>query len=125
MASREVQEKVRQLLRELLLIEDESRVLRLDTTASIHTYSQGLGTDKILELQTEWYQERKTLMSAADVLLKENPDSANFSRCFEAWLAALKTFSAMSLKVNSTIATQALENLKQSFQLSSAQLSDR
>jgi hypothetical protein len=113
---RMIQEKVRQLNRELLLIEDESRILQLDTPGAIYTYTQGIDPDRILEFQQEWYRERQNLMDAANAILHANPDSNDFANCFENWLSALKAFSEMSHKVNSTIAIQALENLKESFQ---------
>jgi hypothetical protein len=110
-----MQEKVRRLIRELLLIEDESRVLQLDTTASIITYSRGLSLDDMLALQKQWFEGRKRLVDVADTVLNENPESDGFAECFREWLLALEEFSSISRKVNSTIALQALENLKEAF----------
>jgi hypothetical protein len=112
---KEMQEKVRQLIRELLLIEDESRVLKLDTTASIITYSRGLSLDDILALQKQWFEGRKRLVDVADTVLNENPESDGFAECLREWLLALEEFSNISRKVNSTIALQALDNLKEAF----------
>jgi hypothetical protein len=112
---KEMQEKVRKLIRELFLIEDESRVLKLDTTAAIITYSQGLNLDDIIELQKQWFDGRKRLLDAANMILHENPESDEFAERSREWLLALEEFSGVSHKVNSTIALQALENLKEAF----------
>jgi len=112
----EMQAKVRQLVRELLLIEDESRVLKLDTTASIITYGSRLSLDVIIELQNQWLEGRKKLQNVADKLLHANPKSDEFAERVSQWMLALEEFSSISDKVNSTIALQALENLKETFQ---------
>jgi TIR domain len=112
---KEMQEKVRKLVRELFLIEDESRVLKLDTTASIITYSRGLNLDDILELQKQWFDGRQRLLDVADTILHENPESDEFAERSREWLLALEEFSSVSHKVNSTITLQALENLKEAF----------
>ena len=112
---KEMQEKVRKLIRELILIEDESRILKLDTIAAIMAYGKGLNFEDILELQTQWLEGRKKLMGKADELLREDSGSDRFAECFEEWLSALEEFSIISHEVNSTITLQALENLKEAF----------
>jgi len=112
---KELQGKVRQLVRELLLIEDESRALKLDTAASIMTYGQGLNINDMLELQKQWLDGRKKLVDKADEVLREDPGSDGFAEHFEKWLSVLEEFSSISHKVNSTITLQALENLKEAF----------
>lgn len=112
---KEMQEKVEKLVRELCLIEDESRVHKLDTAASIVMYSQGLSREDLEELQKQWYDGRQRLMDVADTILRENPESDEFAERSREWLLALEEFSSVSRKVNSTIALQALENLKEVF----------
>jgi hypothetical protein len=112
---KEMQEKVRKLVRELYLIEDESRVLKLDTPASIIIYSRGLSLEDILGLQKQWFDGRQRLLDVADTILQENPGSDKFAKLSDEWLLALEEFSSVSYKINSTIALQALENLKEVF----------
>lgn len=111
-----MQGKVRRLVRELLLIEGESRILKLDTAASIITYSRGLSIKDIIELQRQWFAGRQKLMDKADKVLMENPESNEFAECSHKWLSTLEEFTSISQKINSPITLQALENLKEYFQ---------
>ena len=108
--------KVRRLVRELLLIEGESRILKLDTAASIITYSRGLSIKDIIELQRQGFAGRPKLMDKADKVLMENPESNEFAECSHKWLSTLEEFTSISQKINSPITLQALENLKEYFQ---------
>jgi hypothetical protein len=113
---KQIQEKVRSLIRELLLLEDESRVLQLDTVQAITAYAKDLSLNEVIELQQKWLGGREKLMEAANTLLYEEPESDNFTELFEEWLSALENFTDISKHVNSTVALQALENLKKVFQ---------
>jgi hypothetical protein len=70
---------------------------------------------KPIALQKQWFEGRKRLVDVADTVLNENPESDGFAECLREWLLALEEFSNISRKVNSTIALQALENLKEAF----------
>ena len=103
-----MQEKVRDLARELLLLEDESRVLQLDTAPAITAYAKGLSLCEVIKLQQIWLGGREKLMEAADTLLHEGPESDNFTELVQDWLLALEHFTDISKQVNSTVALQAL-----------------
>jgi hypothetical protein len=112
-----IQNKVRQLIRELLLIEEESRNLKLDQVAAISMYFGGdqdhLETAKLL--QDKWISARVKLMASAEKILGTAPASAEFTAANKEWLATLSSFRLTSEEINSTVAVQALENLKNSF----------
>jgi hypothetical protein len=115
-----LQNKVRQLVRELLLIEEESRNLKLDQIAAISMYFGGdsshLATAK--SLQEKWFDARGKLMASAEKLLSVPSASAEFPAANAEWLATLRSFRLTSDEINSTVAVQALENLKKSFVMS-------
>jgi hypothetical protein len=112
-----IQNKVRQLIRELLLIEEESRNLKLDQVAAIAMYFGGdpahLATAK--SLQDKWVEARGKLMTSAEKILGVHPASTAFSATNTAWLATLKSFRQTSDEINSIVTVQALDNLKNSF----------
>lgn len=114
-----LQDKVRQLIRELLLIEEEARNLKLDQVAAISTY---FGGDKehltaAKSLQDKWFDARGKLMASAEKMLSLLPTTAEFSSVSKEWLVTLESFRETSEKINSTVTAQALENLKKSFLL--------
>jgi hypothetical protein len=112
-----VQSKVRQLIRELLLIEEDSRNLKLDRVAAISTYFGGdsahLGTAKAL--QDRWYEARSKLMAAAEKIVGIAVVSAEFRAVNAEWLETLKAFRLTSGEINSVVTVRALDNLKKSF----------
>jgi TIR domain len=112
-----IQNKVRQLIRELLLIEEDSRNLKLDQVAAISMYFGGdpahLATAK--SLQDQWFGARGKLMVSAERILAVAPASAEFGAANAEWLATLKSFRQTSEGINSMVTVQALENLKKSF----------
>jgi hypothetical protein len=114
-----IQNKVRQLVRELLLIEEESRNLKLDQVAAISTYygrdDEHLEAAK--EMQDRWFAARRDLMDAAEKILGVAPTSADFAPANREWLKTLKSFRHTSEELNSVVTVQALENLKKSFVL--------
>jgi hypothetical protein len=118
--SSKIQNKVRQLIRELLLIEEESRNLKLDQVAAISMYFGGdqphLATAK--SLQDKWFEARSKLMASAETILSVLPASVDFPAANEEWVATLKSFRLTSDEVNSVVTVQALENLKKSFAIS-------
>jgi hypothetical protein len=112
-----IQNKVRQLIRELLLIEEEARNLNLDQVASIGVYYGG-DDDHIATaraLQNQWFEARGNLMASAENILAIPPASAEFAAANEKWLTTLKSFRQTSQKINSIVAVQAMENLKKRF----------
>jgi hypothetical protein len=112
-----IQKKVRQLIRELLLIEEDSRNLKLDQVAAISMYFGGdpahLATAK--SLQDQWFEARGKLMASAERILAIPPASVEFNATNAEWLTTLKSFRQTSDEINSMVTVQALENLKKSF----------
>jgi hypothetical protein len=112
-----VQNKVRELIRELLLIEEESRNLKLDQVAVIKCYFGGDAAHLVSAkaLQDKWFAARAKLMAAAEKILGVAPTSADFPAVSKEWLETLQSFRTTSEEINSTAAVEALENLKKSF----------
>lgn len=112
-----IQNKVRQLTRELLLIEEAARNLNLDQVGAISLYFGGdeahIAAAKLL--QDKWFEARGKLMASAEAMLTVAPKAAEFSSTRKEWLATLASFRDASEEINSTVAVQALENLKKSF----------
>jgi hypothetical protein len=115
--SAKIQNKVRQLKRELFLIEEESRNLELDQVAAISIYFGGDATHLAVAkaLQDKWLEARSKLMASAERLLAIPPASVEFGVTNAEWLATLRLFRRTSDEVNSIVTVQALENLKRSF----------
>jgi TIR domain len=116
-----VQQKVRALIRELLLIEEEARELKLDEIAAIRAY---FGADSahlttVKELQVKWFGAREKLMAAAQKMMDVDAKSADFAVTRKGWQATLESFRDTSEEINSIVAVQAAENLKTFFKLSS------
>ena len=111
-----VKSKVRQLMRELMLIEDEARHLKLDQAAAISIYF-GSGDDlkTVKQLQARWFTARQGLVASAEKILGTDPASVDFGVANEEWLATLRSFRDTSDEINSTVTMRALENLKKSF----------
>ena len=111
------QYKVRQLVRELLLIEEEARALKLDQVAAIRQYfgadSEHLQLAK--KLQDQWFDARSQLMASAEKILGTDLASPSFPAAAEQWIATLRAFRETSGQINSTVTVKALENLKESF----------
>jgi hypothetical protein len=112
-----IQNKARQLIRELLLIEEESRNLKLDQIAAISLYfgsdSPHLAVAK--SLQDKWFEARGKLMASAERIIAIRPTSVEFDTTNAEWLTTLKSFRQTSDEVNAIVTVQALENLKKSF----------
>jgi hypothetical protein len=86
-----IQNKVRQLIRELLLIEEESRNLKLDQIAAVSMYFGGDSGDLALakSFQDKWFEARGKLMASAEKILSVQPTTAEFTTANEEWLATL------------------------------------
>jgi len=112
-----VQAKVRELIRELLLIEEEARNLKLDQIAAISSYFGGdtSNLEAAKALQDKWFAARSRLMASAEKILGVSATSADFAAINKEWMETLKAFRSTSEEINSTAAVKALENLKKSF----------
>jgi TIR domain len=111
-----LQDKIHRVLQELVLIEDESRQLQLDSQRA-RTLLFG-GRETIGEAGTAsdmWDTARLKLFETADKVLKSNPDQPNFSAEVQAWRDALKDFTAMARAMNANVAVRAIDGLKPFF----------
>jgi hypothetical protein len=110
---------VRQLIHELLLIEEEARGNGLDKPAAIYKYfgSDQDRLEQVRNLQTQWFENRQKLMLSAEKVISIPTDSPEFSSARDEWLGKLQEFRDASEAINSIVTTQALENLKGSFVL--------
>ena len=112
-----IQDKVHQLVRELQLIEEDSRDLKLDQVASISIYFGGdpAHLSMARSFQDKWLEARRKLMTSADKIMRVPPASVDFTAANGEWLTTLKSFRQTSDEINSVVTVQALENLKKSF----------
>jgi hypothetical protein len=109
-----VQDKTRELIRQMFLIEGQARILKLEQIASVSVY---LGGDQnhfeIAQLlQEKWIEARNNLMATGEKILGILPVSAEFRAVNEQWLTALKSFQQNCIEINSIMTVQALEKLK-------------
>jgi hypothetical protein len=116
-----VQEKVRTLIRELLLIEEEARELKLGEVAAIRAYfgTDGTHLDTVQQLQHKWFDARSKLMAAAQKMIDVDARGPDFAVTRKDWQVTLESFRDTSEEINSIVAVQAAENLKQFFRVSS------
>jgi hypothetical protein len=116
----QVSNKIRQLVREILLIEEESKTLKLDQISAIAIYLGDNKDDLTLakQLQEKWLAAREQLMTTAEKALATPSTSVAFEMVNKEWQAAMAVFRQSSEEVNSVVTLQALENLKKCFALS-------
>ncbi|MBY5871902.1 hypothetical protein ACC699_03835 [Rhizobium ruizarguesonis] len=112
----ELKSKVRRSIRELLIIEDESHVLKLDDLKSISIY-YGITADKakiIGAMDADWTAVRKALIDAAQPLLKtpSTADETQTKAVRDGWVKALTDFVKVSDQINSDSLAKAIDNLK-------------
>jgi TIR domain len=112
----ELRAKVRRSIRELLVIEDESHILKLDERKSIAIYYDPSleAARKIGDMQGDWMKVRSALLDSAQLLLKTpldaKPDERD--RVRNIWIGALSDFVTVSEKINSNTLSKAIDNLK-------------
>jgi hypothetical protein len=113
----ELQSKVRRSIRELLIIEDESHILKLDRWDSITKYYGVVSEDEakhVGEMNDQWKIVRRALVEAAQVVLKTDPSAAEQEqqRALKQWVDALDKFVDVSNQINSTALSRAIDNLR-------------
>ena len=108
--------KVRRSIRELLVIEDNSRILKLDERKSIAIYYDPSpeAAKKIGEMQGDWLKVRSNLLETAHSLLRTPSDakSDEQDKARDLWVGALSEFVSVSEKINSDTLSRAIDNLK-------------
>jgi hypothetical protein len=112
-----IKNMAQQLVRELILVEDESRNLKLDQSATISKYFGG--TEEELQvmktIQDDWYRARTTMMTSAEKLLSASLTSSEFQIINAEWISTLRSFRHATDEINATVATKALCNLAHTF----------
>ncbi|WP_156928853.1 hypothetical protein [Bradyrhizobium sp. th.b2] len=112
----ELRSKVRRSIRQLLIIEDESHILKLDKWESITRYF-GVASEAeakhIGEMNGQWKVARKCLIDAAQVVLKAVPTASEpeNDKALNLWVDALGKFVDVSDRINSTALSRAIANL--------------
>jgi hypothetical protein len=112
----QLQDKIHRVLHEIVLIEDESRQLKLDSQrAKTLLFGTGPTIAEAGEVIRKWEAARSRLFETADKVLKSAPDQPNFSLAVEAWGKALKEFTLVAREINSATAVRAMDGLRPFF----------
>jgi hypothetical protein len=114
--------KVRQFVRELLLIDDESHVYGLDKPAEVFKYYEGISALRVTELFTEWYRRKDRLMTLAVEIenapvSSPNTMSQEMSGLLRRWTSELRDFCAYIEPLNREFGKRAAMRLQSWFDL--------
>ena len=112
----ELKSKVRRSMRELLIIEDEARILKLDQRPSIAVYyGPSIDDAKMVgTMQKDWEKIRKDLQVVSQRLLR-TPLTAEENQkkdVLDVWVETLTAFVRVSDQINSDTLHRAIDNLK-------------
>jgi len=111
------QAKVHRMLRETILIEEESRALGLDTSEALVLITGGNAELAKVGADLKAYQEtRGAMRTAATKIVAVGVDDPAFPSIRDEWINALQAFLESSGNINSTYTTTALANLIRHFQ---------
>jgi hypothetical protein len=111
-----LQDKIHRVLQEIVLIEDESKQLKLDSQrARTLLFGRRETIGEAGRVSEMWDIARLRLFETADKVLKSTPGQPSFSAEVEAWRDALKDFTAMARTINSSMAVRAIDCLKPFF----------
>jgi hypothetical protein len=106
--------KVEALMRQLIMIEEESHILRLDSAkARVAIFGPNADLTQLKQMSTAWIEARKRLKEAADQILAADPDG--FGLALEKWLAVLKEFTAVAREINAELGCRAIDALREVF----------
>lgn len=112
----DLKETVISILRELVLIEEESRALELDgAEALLVIVPENIDKKVVAQHMAGYKKTREALERCANVLIALDPSAPAYDQSLAGWWAALDEFLSTSRTVNSTYATSALENLRSRF----------
>ena len=113
---KEFREKVEKVLSKILVIQDRSRLLQLNTQKAMATYYGKTDEElkKINAHSDEWADDLKKLTSAAKVVIGSGVDmkSGTEEESRSSWISALTEFSSKSHELNSDVLVKAIDNLK-------------
>jgi hypothetical protein len=112
----ELKSKVRRSIRQLLIVEDESHILKLDQRNSIAKYyGDSVGEAKAIgDMHRNWTLVRKAVIEAAQAVLS-TPSTAEDSQkkiVFDNWVEALSKFVRVSDEINSVTLDRSIDKLR-------------
>lgn len=111
-----IKEVVISTLRELVLIEEEARALKLDgARALLLIVDRKADMDEVSKHMADYEAARQAIEKSANALVPLSPTSEAFEKALADWWSALENFVGASRIVNSRYSASALENLKQRF----------
>jgi hypothetical protein len=115
-SGRALVEEVKKVVREITLIEDDSRILNLDKWKSQALYYGDSTKDakKIAEFSKEWEATRDALLEAAKAIIANSEEGSveQQEKLRASWMSALAKFTDTSNKINSDVLTAAIDNLR-------------
>lgn len=110
------QDKIRRVVRELTLIEDDSKRLRLDTPdAVLVLYGEHPDLIKLSTTSDEWFSVRDKLFSVAQTAIGNDIGEDKFVKIRSEWLEVLGRFVESTRRMNAEIGTRALQNMADFF----------
>lgn len=111
-----LKEIVMSTLRELVLIEEEARALKLDgARALLLIVDRKADMDEVSKHMADYEAARQAIEQSANALVPLSPTSEDFEKALANWWSALENFVGASRIVNSRYSASALENLKKRF----------
>jgi hypothetical protein len=115
-SGRALVEEVKKVVREITLIEDDSRILNLDKWKSQALYYGDSTKDakKIAEFSKEWEATRDALLEAAKAIIANSEEGSveQQEKLRASWMSVLAKFTDTSNKINSDVLTAAIDNLR-------------
>ncbi|UYW27480.1 toll/interleukin-1 receptor domain-containing protein [Methylorubrum extorquens] len=106
--------KVDELLRQLVMVEEESHVFRLDSQKARNAvFGDAPDLISLRKMNISWINARARLTQAADVLFAAEEDS--FQHALDDWLSVLNEFTKIARQINSAVGCRALDALRQAF----------
>jgi hypothetical protein len=111
------QEKVRRLLREVVLIEEESRVFDLDKATALLVIAGAEGADFVEDRKNldAYATSRAAMVPAASGIVNLAPEDPTFQSTRDAWISTLEKFLDSSRRINSVYTAKALVQLRNYF----------
>ncbi|MBZ9814761.1 toll/interleukin-1 receptor domain-containing protein [Mesorhizobium sp. CA7] len=112
----EIKETIISTLRELVLIEEEARALKLDGAKAMLTIvDRNADMEEVSRHMAAYEAARQEVEKSANAIVPLNPASEAFGKALADWWSTLEVFVDASRVVNSKYTVSALENLKLRF----------
>jgi hypothetical protein len=108
-----MKEMVDKMVKEIIMIEDDSIQLGLDSMkAKVILFGKGAALDPAKQATLDWFAARASLVAAAARVHEAKPDSPEFAQVVEQkWMPVLKSFTEFAKRLNADVAHRALEKL--------------